>query len=766
MSFFNKLRKGTLFQRVPKFLKKPQTKKRKKSSSSNPRKRRKQTLHTLSKIDLETANAIFQVHDELSEDFDSAFLLMVLDLRIMFPKLPVFEDHKWLHYLSGVSNALAETAGPTVLQNEYLVDRLEAIFQASDAYGRSRKYEERKFNILGAAGVTCTWKESIGASYPERNQIRGGSTQSYAESVQAQALREDAKIAPIANWYKSWRFVKLDSEVLAVPVERLTRPEETLNPTLLRDDGTFDRNYLFPKNKVTILKILPPEHPLGISFQEALWIIDACKHLKPEFFKKFIQNWERILIPSKQWLAALCLLSAVKTSTFSKYLGHLRQLCTFVNKWVFEPQKKALPIEVLVNLIHTNSMPEQLLIEFAQWRMTRVKFRTMRADFTALAFFFRHLPDKPVDFWNSFPKLREVLKSLGKWFEEDAEGSIFLEWKDMKTFLLFVLQHQFPDTEAQTIFDCFILSYWFALRISEACDLWFDNVRILPASDTQGERLQLCIVDSKTNTRTTPWNLVTLNALPEKDWVQFCPVQAFKRILARRQLGQNHLFLRKNGKHYTKDWMTKTFSSLRTAFRKAEPGIVSQQDKFTFHVFRISAIGFYIRDMGFTVYEAQTISRHKLGSRTTEEIYLAKGKAAFAKSLARKIQDYIAETGLFPTATEEDDFLLYADSAKMAKRYKTFTNIQNQTSTENPLPPKPPISKGTQPQLGPRLRVGKRCRVPFVISHDHEDPKLQYFLGTLKRKDTRNGVDGYWVKWDEEDEPSFIDTLSLLECQP
>ena len=764
MSFFKKLRNGTLFQSIPQFLKKPQAKKRKKSFSSNPRKKRKQTFTTLSAIDTQTANAIFKVHDELTENFDSAFLLMVLDLRIMFPKLPVFEDHQWLHFLKPVSNALAATVGPTILQNEYLVERLEAIFGASDAYGR--KQGERKFNILGAAGITCTWKETIGGSYPDGKQIKGGTTQAYAEAIQAKALQENATIAPLANWYKSWRFAKLGSEILALPVERLTRPEETINKTLLRSDGSFQRNNHFYQNeKINILKILPPACPLGISFQEALWIINACKHLKPAFFKKFIQNWERILIPSKQWLAALCLLSAVKKSTFSKYLGHLRQLCTFVNTWVFEPQKQALPIEVLVNLIHTNSMPEHLLIKFAQWRMTRVKFRTMRADFTALAFFFRHLPDKPVDFWHSFPKLREVLKSLGKWFDEDAEGSIFLEWKNMKTFLLFVLQHQFKDTEAQTIFDCFILSYWFALRISEACDLWFDNVRILPASDSQGERLQLCIVDSKTNTRKTPWNLVTLNALPEKDWVQFCPVQAFKRILARRQPGQDHLFLRKNGKHYTKDWMTKTFSSLRTVFRKAEPGMVSQQDKFTFHVFRISAIGFYIRDMGFTVYEAQTISRHKLGSRTTEEIYLAKGKAAFAKSLARKIQDYIAETGSFPTATEEDDFLLYADSAKMAKRYKTFTNIQNQTNTEKPTPSKPLTSAETTLKQ-PKLRVGERCRVPFEISHDHKAPKLQYFLGTLTKKDTQHGVDGYWIKWDQEEDLSFIDSLSLLECHP
>ena len=102
MSFFNKLRQGTLFKQVPKFLDKKKLKKRKKSSSSNPRKKRKSAFSTLSAIDIETANAIFKVHEELTDDFESAFLLMVLDLYIMFPKLPIFETHEWLHFLGPI----------------------------------------------------------------------------------------------------------------------------------------------------------------------------------------------------------------------------------------------------------------------------------------------------------------------------------------------------------------------------------------------------------------------------------------------------------------------------------------------------------------------------------------------------------------------------------------------------------------------------------------------------------------------------------------
>ena len=175
-------------------------------------------------------------------------------------------------------------------------------------------------------------------------------------------------------------------------------------------------------------------------------------------------------------------------------------------------------MEVLVDLIKKDELEEEILIKFAKYRTNRVKFQTVRASFTALAFFYRHLPDRPVFIWEEFTKLEVTLSTLGNRFLEDAEGSIFLEWKHIKIFLDFTKKYDFKDVDSAVMFDCFILAYWFALRISEACNLWFMNIRIIPATNDDPERLQLCIVDSKTNDRKTPWHLVTLNALPEKGW--------------------------------------------------------------------------------------------------------------------------------------------------------------------------------------------------------------------------------------------------------
>ena len=150
----------------------------------------------------------------------------------------------------------------------------------------------------------------------------------------------------------------------------------------------------------------------------------------------------------------------------------------------------------------------------------------------------------------------------------------------MKTFLNFVLQQQFKDVEPQHLFDCFILAYWFALRISEACDLWFLNVRILPVFDDQVERLQLCVLDSKTNTRSTPWHLVTLNAIPELKWRRFCPIETFKRIRAHRIPNQTHLFTRLDGTPFSKNWMTKNFVQIREIFRNNCPSTLPRERNF------------------------------------------------------------------------------------------------------------------------------------------------------------------------------------------
>ena len=187
--------------------------------------------------------------------------------------------------------------------------------------------------------------------------------------------------------------------------------------------------------------------------------------------------------------------------------------------------------------------------------------------------------------------------------------------------------------------------------------------------------------------------------------------------------------------------------------------------------------------MGFTLYEAQTISRHKIGSQTTERVYLAKGKHAFIKSLANKIQDYIGTTGQMPTARDEQDsFLMYGDSGKLAKRYKTFERktVKPQIFRSRappmvaPAAEAPPLAHGPTPQTQSQATdqvhsplPGEVYNIPYEeLSDSGGPPKITHFKGTLlKQIQNAEGIDGFLVQFDGYPDPEFVDTLSILECR-
>ena len=186
--------------------------------------------------------------------------------------------------------------------------------------------------------------------------------------------------------------------------------------------------------------------------------------------------------------------------------------------------------------------------------------------------------------------------------------------------------------------------------------------------------------------------------------------------------------------------------------------------------------------MGFTLYEAQTISRHKIGSQTTEKVYLAKGKHAFMKTLAHKIQNYIGETGQMPTARDEQDsFLLYGDSGKLAKRYKTFESKSVKPQVfRSRVPPvvapeaeTSPLTNRTTPQAQSQAPdqthsplPGEVYNIPYEeLSDSGGPPKITHFKGTLLRRiQDAEGIDGFLVQFDGYPDPEFVDTLSILEC--
>ena len=256
----------------------------------------------------------------------------------------------------------------------------------------------------------------------------------------------------------------------------------------------------------------------------------------------------------------------------------------------------------------------------------------------------------------------------------------------MKKFLNHVFQYEFKNVDKQVMFDCFLLSFWFGFRISEACNIWFRSMCVINKTPFLAPQIRACIVGSKTNDNIkTPWHMVTLTSFPEKEWKYWCPLQAFKRLQKRRKHKQDYIFTRKDGKPFTKNWLDTTFRNFKNDFLKHHPDILSPDDKCTFHLFRISAMGFYIRELNLSIYETQSIIRHKLGSRTTAEIYLAKSLQEFNNTAANKILNYVSKYNKTPP--DEEEFLINCNNARLAKTFKVFASKSQSVNSPPPVDP-------------------------------------------------------------------------------
>ena len=136
-----------------------------------------------------------------------------------------------------------------------------------------------------------------------------------------------------------------------------------------------------------------------------------------------------------------------------------------------------------------------------------------------------------------------------------------------------------------------------------------------------------------------------------------------------------------------------------------------------------------------------------------------------------------------PTAQgEQDNFLLYVDSGKIAKRYKSFERAQPRTqkyASATSFPSLPlvdePISRETTEKKDSEsttshntpLQPGETYNIPFQECTGPEDTwKVKYYRNTLLNR-TRNeaGLEGFLVKFHGYPEPEFVDCSSLLECR-
>ena len=130
------------------------------------------------------------------------------------------------------------------------------------------------------------------------------------------------------------------------------------------------------------------------------------------------------------------------------------------------------------------------------------------------------------------------------------------------------------------------------------------------------------------------------------------------------------LFLDSLGKPLSSSKLSRIFKQVIKEWRAFDDSVPS--GKITFHVFRISSIGYHAIDLDLSIFEVQSISRHRFTSKVTEEIYLAKSKEQVIQKTASKV------------ATKQRPSLLQQASAKVSSLVDPSTNqLLNSTSSNS-----------------------------------------------------------------------------------
>ena len=384
---------------------------------------------------------------------------------------------------------------------------------------------------------------------------------------------------------------------------------------------------------------------INLNFFEALQICSILDHLSDRRRRKFLKHWSHVLVFLSNWNLAMELHCSVRTSTLCTYFSQLRVFL----KWCQDPKN---PREIyrhsLAHLLHDIACRKLFWQEMRAYLHTRtysVHFRTVRASFTALGFFFRHLAN--ITIWDAFPQLSETLKSLQKSFLDiEHSGSIALTLDEFQRFLDFILEEfECDEIDPAVLYNLCIYSFWAMLRRSEICNLLTFHMVPYQDKDTNKDKIRNTIMHAKTSSHTNPDQFVTIAEIPKHD---LCPVDAFKRLQAARLEGCSFFVYTRKDKRITPSVLGRVFKRAATEWQTCDP--LAPEGQLTFHSLRISAIGFSAIELGLSILEIQSISRHKFGSSVTKEIYIARSKQRLMDKVASKITDLVPISKTDPSA--------------------------------------------------------------------------------------------------------------------
>ena len=374
---------------------------------------------------------------------------------------------------------------------------------------------------------------------------------------------------------------------------------------------------------------------IGISFLDALLVSHLLALLSKEEQKHFRLHWKTILPFIPEWRMGYEISSALASSSLSTYMSQLRVFSTWITSDEVPSEMRRECFEHVLYDLKTNQLTLNDFQSYMHYRDITVSFRTVRASFSGLGFFYRQIHFKSL--LEMFPALKVNLKNLQKKEEAGPRGSIALSFALLTKLLDFVHKEYESDKyDSAVLYNLYIIAFWFMLRIGEAARLSFPSCLLYRDPVLDVEKLRLTLIHPKTGSTNYPDQFVTCSAIPNNP---LCPIAAFKRLQLIALENQVAVFANSKGKPLGVSNIGSAFADVREQWKLVCPDV--PEGKLTFHTFRISSIGYHAIDLGLSIFEVQAISRHRYGSAVTQDVYLAKSQALITEQTATKVAEKI-----------------------------------------------------------------------------------------------------------------------------
>jgi hypothetical protein len=351
---------------------------------------------------------------------------------------------------------------------------------------------------------------------------------------------------------------------------------------------------------------------------------------KPAFklFGKLTANY---LTFSAAWRKTLYLSAKVTNSTHKSYFSAFRMAAEWFLPDLWEESQQDA-VEMLFKRafkdfqISCEEMETCLLI-----RLQLLSYSAVTSVMAAMAYFGSMV--SPLSFNDRWPGVAKALLKIGRQLDKSLRGAPSLDWSTIR--YLFKMAAEFNWTcgprsyRPEDIQDFFRIAFAACARSGTAFKMIQRKLKHLKVTD-EGDVIYIDVPDTKRKAGKIA--SLQLIACPGES---HCPCAAFRRL--RKNAGPVYISAA-NGSPLT----ARDMSTMMTLFRETLSEVVwHDRERITFHVFRISYIGYCACELGLELRETQLKSRHANIDGCLKKVYVAKAEDRLVHAQLDKLKTLI-----------------------------------------------------------------------------------------------------------------------------